>query len=129
MATSEKLECITKLESYEDVRKVKTHMCQFGMVSKTGCVGSEPGPVLKPTGLSTNSECVALGLGRECARDHKHAPPVAGRAAVAAIYTHGLCQAICGGPATQLHENKIGKVRTREAISACRSHAPQGRLA
>ena len=45
MATSWKLECITKLENYEDVRKVKTHMCQFGMVSRIGGVGSETGPV------------------------------------------------------------------------------------
>ena len=29
-----------------------------------------------------------------------------------AIYPHGLCEAICRGLATQLHENKIGKVRT-----------------
>ena len=42
--TSWQLECINKLENYEDVRKVKTHMCQFGMVSRIGGIGSELGP-------------------------------------------------------------------------------------
>ena len=112
MASSWKFECNTKLEDCEDVRKVKTHMCQFGMVSRIGGVGTETGPVLKPTGFLTNSECIAIELGRECARDHKHVALVGGRAAGAAIYPNGLCQAICRGLATQLHENKIGKVRT-----------------
>ena len=48
MATSWKLECTTKLENYEDVRNVKTHMCQFGMASRIGGGGSELGPALEP---------------------------------------------------------------------------------
>ena len=44
MATSWKLKCVTKLENYEDVRKVKTHMRQFGMVPRIAGIGSEVGP-------------------------------------------------------------------------------------
>ena len=56
----QKLECTTRLENYEDVRKVKTHMCQVGMVSSIAGIGCELGPVLKPTRFLTNSERVAL---------------------------------------------------------------------
>ena len=48
MATSWKLECITKLENYEDVRKVKTHMCQLGTVSRIAGIGFELGPSSSP---------------------------------------------------------------------------------
>ena len=43
-----------KLEAREDVEKIQTDMCQFGMVSRTGGVGSALGPVLKPTGFLKN---------------------------------------------------------------------------
>ena len=40
LATSRQMEVMTKLDGYPDVRKVLTHMCQFGMVSRTGKLGS-----------------------------------------------------------------------------------------
>ena len=57
MTTSWKLECITKLEN--------TYMCQYGMVSRVGGVGSGLGPAVKPT----------VNL---CARDHKQVLLVGG---------------------------------------------------
>ena len=59
MATSWGLEAMVELEAQEDVMKVKTDMCQFGMTSRVGSVGSALGPVLKPTGFVTNSRHIA----------------------------------------------------------------------
>ena len=62
LATSWSLDCIEKLMAQGDVRRVQTHMCQFGMMSRIGGVGSELGPVLKPTGFMTNSVHIANEL-------------------------------------------------------------------
>ena len=51
LATSWMLPDVSKLENCDDVFKVRTDMCQFGMVSRTAGVGSRLGPVLKPTGF------------------------------------------------------------------------------
>ena len=50
VSTSWNSDCIAILEAQYDVRKVLSHMCQFGMTSRTGGVGSEVGPALEPTG-------------------------------------------------------------------------------
>ncbi len=113
LATSWGLDCVEKLMAQGDVRRVQTHMCQFRMMSRLGGVGSELGPVLKPTGFMTNSVHIANELQKVCPRDHTHVPLVGGRAAGAAIYPPGLCRAICRGLAAQKHEDNIGKVRTR----------------
>ena len=104
LATSWELDCISKLEGYDDVRKVLTHMCQFGMTSRTEGQVSALGPVLKPTGFLTNSTHIARELHKTCPRDHKHVNLVGGRAACAAIYPDGLCQAIRRGRAAQKRE-------------------------
>ena len=114
LATSWGLDCVARLEAYSDVRKVQTHMCQFGMVSRTGGVGSALGPVLKPTGFLTNCPAIARELAVKCRRDHDHVNLVGGRAAGAAIYPPGLCRAICRGLAAQLREDKSGR-----ATSSC----------
>ena len=44
--------------------------------------------------------------------DHKHVNLVGGRAAGAAIYPDGLCQAICRGLAAQKQEDSTGRVRS-----------------
>ena len=41
LATSWGLDCIAKLMNREDVTRVLTHMCQFGMTSRAGGKGSE----------------------------------------------------------------------------------------
>jgi hypothetical protein len=112
LATSWELDCISKLEGYDDVKKVLTHMCQFGMTSRTEGQGSVLGPVLKPTGFLANSTHIARELHKTCPRDHKHVHRVGGRAAGAAIYPDGLCQAICRGLAAQKREDRLGKVRS-----------------
>ena len=97
LATSWAMHEIDKLLSYDDVQRVQTHMCQFGMVSRIGDVGSELGPVLKPTGFLTSFPGIARELARTCPRYHVHVPLVGGRAAGAAIYPEKLCMAICRG--------------------------------
>ena len=86
LATSWQLDVMTRHEGYPDVRKVQTHMCQLGMVSRTGSVGAALGPVLKPTGFLTNCPAVARDLAKKCPGYHDHVHLVGGRAAGAAIY-------------------------------------------
>ena len=45
LATSRALDCVEKIMAQDDVRRVQTHLCQFGMMSRIGGVGSELGPV------------------------------------------------------------------------------------
>ena len=112
LATSWDVDCITKLLTNDAGRRVQTHMCQFGMVARTGKVGSEDGPVLKPAWFLTNSAHIAKELHRLCPRDHQHIHLVGGRAAGSAICPPGLCRAICRGMAAQKRENDIGKLQT-----------------
>ena len=112
LATSLELDCIAKLEGYDDSKEVLTHMCQFGMTSRTEGRGSVLGPVLEPTGFLANSTHIARELHKTCPRDHKHVNLVGGRAAGAAIYPDGLCQAICRELAAQKMKDKLGKVRS-----------------
>ena len=56
LATSWMLPEMMALEKQEGVEKVRTDMCQFGMQSRTGGVGSVLGHVLKPTGANTLPE-------------------------------------------------------------------------
>ena len=104
LATSWTLDVIERLVAHDDVQRVQTHMCQFGMTSRIGGVGSELGPVLKPTGFMTNSPCIARELARLCPRDHVHVPLVGGRAAGAAIYPEKLC----------CHLQRVGQPEARD---------------
>ena len=88
LASSWQMKCIDDLLNHDDVMKVRTDMCQFGMVTRTGGIGSEMGAVLKPTAFMTNSPCIGKELARRCPRDHTRVPLVGGRAAGAAIYPH-----------------------------------------
>ena len=88
LATSWGLAEIENLLKKPDVQRVRTDMCQFGMTSRTGPVGSALGPVLKPTGFLTNSSHIARELSKPCPKLHEHVPLVGGRAAAAATYPH-----------------------------------------
>ena len=116
MATSWALDCIIKLEGYDD-RRIRTDVCQFGMTSRIGGVGSEEGPVLKPPGFLTNSPRVARELSRRCPRTRAHVPLVGGRAAAAAIYPHRLCCAICKGIAAEIRERRLGRTTTTPMLA------------
>ena len=56
-AKSWKMPCIEKLEAMNGVERVRMDMCEFGMDSHIGPRGGPRGPVLKPTGMLTNSHC------------------------------------------------------------------------
>ena len=117
LATSWSLSENTRLLECNDVLRVQTHMCQFGMVSRVGGVGSEVGPGLKPTGFMTNSPCIARELARLCPRDHEHVHLVGGRAAGAAIYPEKLCVAICKGLVNQKKEQKSRMLQSHPMCS------------
>ena len=119
LATSWTLDATGKLSAHEELQKVQTHMCQFGMLGRIGGVGSELGPLLKPTGFLTNSPCIARGLSRVCPRDHEHAPLVGGRAADATIYPEKLCIAICKGLSDQKRGERTRMIKTFP-MTACR---------
>ena len=106
LATSWMLPEMQKLESNPEVLKVRTDMCQFDMMSRTGGIGSPLGHVLKPIGFTTDCKHIATELGRICPRDHAHVPFVGGRAAAAAIYPEKLCRAICRGLSAQLRADR-----------------------
>ena len=65
LASSWQLDCMAKLEACEDVRKVQTDMCQFGMEAKDPTDGVTM-PVQKRTAVLTNSYEVAQRLRRDC---------------------------------------------------------------
>ena len=90
LGTSWDLDCIKKIMNHADVRKVLTNMCQFGMTSRIGEVGSELGPVKKPTGFMTNCMHIANELHKVCPGNRKHVHLVGGRASDEAIYPPGL---------------------------------------
>ena len=76
-------------------------MCQFGMTSHRDKKGGPIGPVLKPTGMLTNSWCLQLELAKRCPRDHEHVHLIGGRAAAAQEYPRELCESIRRGLAAQ----------------------------
>ena len=88
------LDCITKLRADRRSLWVKAHMCRFGMKSQDK---EQEGLVLKPTGFLTNSWCLAEELNKQCNKDHTHITLLNGKAAAAAVYPQGLCEAICLG--------------------------------
>ena len=54
-------------------------------------------PAQKKTRLMTNSQAIAEELSRKCPGKHQHQQLLGGRAAEAARYPKGLCEAICRG--------------------------------
>ena len=63
-ARSWELDAMESLLADPRVKKVKTHMCQFGMTSRRGAKGSEEGPVKKPTGFASNSHEILQELAK-----------------------------------------------------------------
>ena len=64
-ARSWELEAMKDITDDPRVKKVRTHMCQFGMTSRREGVGSEEGPVKKPTGFASNSHELLKELARD----------------------------------------------------------------
>ena len=112
LATSWFLPDIREIQGYDDVQRVRTDMCQFGMTSRTGGIGSALRLVVKPTGFFINSRHIAKSLSQRCARHHYHVPLVGGRGAAAAIYPHKVCRAICKGFAAQIRSDEEMRIDT-----------------
>ena len=79
------------------VERVRLDMCQYGMTSHWRHREGEVGPVIKPTGMLTNSPFLRLELSRRCPRDHEYVHLVGGRATAAQEYPHILYTLPMGG--------------------------------
>ena len=101
LARSWTLPCIEEIEKMQNVERVRLDMCQYGMVSHVHSKNGPLGPVLKPTGMLTNSRCLRKELSKRCIGGHDHVHLVGGRASAAQEYPRELCQAICRGIAAQ----------------------------
>ena len=84
-------------------------MCAYGMK-----VGKAPNR--KPTMWITNSWYIAQELQRRCSKDHQHEALMGGKAALAAVYPEGLCQAIVRGLKRQLRSQRGGRKACPEEL-------------
>ena len=101
LARSWGMECIKEVEALQGVVRVRLDVFQYGMTSRIDKVGGPLGPVLKPTGMLTNSYCLQRGLSLRCPKNHEHVHLAGGRASAAQEYPKGLCEATCLGLAAQ----------------------------
>ena len=98
-------------EPSEDPRVclVQAHQCRFGQT--TDSMNDDKGlmPVKKPIGFLTNCWCIAEELDKTCEGGRVHGWLLSGRAAGAAKYPEGLCEAICKGiPTQKVHDRLYG---------------------
>ena len=64
-------------------------------------------PAKKKTKFMTNSHAIAAELKRVCKGEHEHQQLLSGRAAEAARYPKGLCEAICRGLREEIKWEKV----------------------
>ena len=130
LASSWEMPSVIEMSKLPDVECVRADQCQYGLQSSWGRVGSELGPVLKPTRFMTNSSKIAGELSLRCGQKESHAKHVhlmGGRAEKAAEYPKGLCEAICRGLALQrrydtsrhVGTNPMSIVQVKEMMSLC----------
>ena len=97
LARSWKLSEIKELSEDPRVCLVQAHQCRF--CQKTTAMDGSKGMLAakKPTGFLINSWCIAEELDKQCEGGHVHGWLMGGRAADAAKYPEGLCEAVCKG--------------------------------
>ena len=95
------MECIREVEALHGVVRVRLDMFQYRMTSRIDKVDGPLGPVLKPTGMTTNSYCLQRELSLRCPRNHEHAHLIGGRISAAQEHPKELWEAICRGLAAQ----------------------------
>ncbi len=106
-ATSWSLGCIQRVMGLGKTVAVTGDQCEYGLLS---CDSSGVAPAKKPTKFMTNSLAIAGELNVRCRGGHRHVHLVSGRAAAAAEYPDGLCEAICRGLARQKRWDREGRV-------------------
>ena len=78
------------------VQVAVAHQCRYGLTAQDD--DGKIGAVMKLTRFMTNCPWLVSALGLRCTCKHKHVQLMGGgRAAEAAVYPPGLCQAICSG--------------------------------
>ena len=93
----------------EGVMRVVGDQCRCGLKSEDH---RGEGPAKKPTGIMTNSPCIALQLKSRCPptkngyQVHRNAQVQGGRARAAQTYPPELCRAICKGLVKQFEADK-----------------------
>ena len=81
---------------------VEAHHCQFGLTAQLRDGSGRHAPAKKRTGFMTHIWFVAEAFNRKCQGGHPHAWLTEGRAAKAAVYPDGLCEAVCLGTQRQI---------------------------
>ena len=105
LARSWQLDCMKEVENLPSTVRVRLDMCKYCIVSHCGPKNGPLGPVLKPTGMLTNSWCLQRELSSRCPGNHEHVHLAGGRASAAQEYPRQLCEAICRGLAKQRRED------------------------
>eukprot|EP00973_Karenia_brevis_P019145 2624144-Karenia_brevis.AAC.1 len=90
-AKSWQLACLKRLSDMQGVVRINVDMCMFGMMSTLE--DNQPAPAGKPTGLFTNSHCIARKMLKKgvCDGKHVHAALIGGRAKACEIYPKDFC--------------------------------------
>ena len=79
----------------EGVMTSKIDQCMYGLLTR-GSSHDELLPALKPTRFASNSWFILEELTKRCDKSHSHQTLMGGRAAKAAEYPDGLCDATHG---------------------------------
>ena len=102
-ASSWNNEKIQKLLALPEVRKVKSHMCAFGMIGEDN---HGKALVKKPAGFMTNACKLADTLEKDCSGDHRHVVLIGGgRAKRAQVYPNELCRL----RDQMIHDGRLGE--------------------
>ena len=105
------LPCMQRLLATPGVDWQIGDQCQYGLVTHDS-EGREA-PALKPTRFVSNAWCLLEELSKRCPRTHEHQALMGGRAAAAAEYPDGLCDAVCRGLVRQKEYQKTQCVETK----------------
>ena len=104
-ATSWQTQMVQDVLKLDGVRRIVFDFCMLGMTSPTE---NGPSPVLKPTGILTNSNCIASLLQEfRCHGQHEHIQLTGGRARACEQYPDKFCDVVMQGLQRELENNKM----------------------
>jgi hypothetical protein len=110
-ADSWNLPIVQEFLQTDGVQTSVVDQCMYGLLTR-GSTKDEKLPAKKPTRFASNSWFILQELSTRCDGSHVHQPLVGGRAAGAAEYPDGLCEAFCRGLAGQLAYDRAHRVCT-----------------
>ena len=114
-ASSWLMEELKTLQSAAEVCTTVADQCQYGLRTR-GAGGAGSIPARKRTKFMTNSSEIANELSWK-AKGHLHQALVGGRAHKSAIYSEGLCEAICRGLKREIRRSEMNVRVLKTVIS------------